>query len=110
MAAKKKGAKPRQAVGSGRASTREARRPRSVSAYWPRLLYLVPVGLILWVPFYNKTEPTLAGVPFFYWYQLALVLIGAVVVFIVYLLDTRLTGVSPRAGAGVDPGAMGDVL
>jgi Protein of unknown function (DUF3311) len=109
MAARKREARPRQAAKSGQAKS-QAKTPRGLFAYWPRLLYLIPVGLILWVPFYNSTEPALAGIPFFYWYQLALVLVGAAIVLIVYLLDTRVTGVTPRAGAGVDPGATGDVL
>jgi len=75
------------------------------------MLLLVPFVGLLWVPFYNFTEPTLFGFPFFYWYQLALVLIGATIVLAVYLLETRLTKVTPRAGdASVDPGATGDVL
>jgi hypothetical protein len=36
------------------------------------------------VPFYNSAEPYLAGVPFFYWYQLLWVLIGAGLTAIVY--------------------------
>jgi hypothetical protein len=110
MPAKKQEAKPHQAIRSDRANAIQAERPHSLFAYWPRLLYLIPVGLILWVPFYNRTEPALAGVPFFYWYQLALVLVGAAFVFIIYLLDSRVTRVTPRSGEGVDPGATGDVL
>ncbi|MFZ2019936.1 MAG: DUF3311 domain-containing protein [Methyloceanibacter sp.] len=79
-------------------------------AYWPRLLFIIPVGLVMWVPFYNRTEPSLGGVPFFYWYQLAWVLLGAALVLVVYLLETRVTGVTPRTGVHVDPGATGDVL
>ncbi|MGO4571385.1 DUF3311 domain-containing protein [Microvirga sp. 2TAF3] len=33
------------------------------------LLLLVPFIALLWVPFYNSIEPTIAGIPFFYWYQ-----------------------------------------
>jgi hypothetical protein len=39
---------------------------------------------VLWVPFYNSVEPTWAGVPFFYWYQLLWILIGGVLNAIVY--------------------------
>jgi hypothetical protein len=78
--------------------------------YWPRLLLVIPLVVVMWVPFYNRLEPALGGVPFFYWYQLACVLIGAAVVLVVYLLETRVTGVTPRASASVDPGATGDVL
>jgi hypothetical protein len=110
MPAKKQKAKPRQAPRRGKARTAQAITPRGLVVYWPRLLYLIPVGLILWVPFYNRAEPALAGVPFFYWYQLTLILVGAAFVLIVYLLDTRVTGVTPHSGARVDPGATGDVL
>ncbi|MFE0425354.1 DUF3311 domain-containing protein, partial [Streptomyces sp. NPDC058953] len=32
---------------------------------------LAPVVALLWVPSYAAGRPALAGVPFFYWYQLA---------------------------------------
>ena len=35
------------------------------------ILLLLPFIGLLWVPFYNFTEPALFGFPFFYWYQLA---------------------------------------
>jgi hypothetical protein len=38
----------------------------------------------LWVPFYNAAEPTFIGMPFFYWYQLALVFVCAAVTGFVY--------------------------
>jgi hypothetical protein len=33
------------------------------------LLLVLPFVALLWVPFYNALEPTLWGIPFFYWYQ-----------------------------------------
>jgi len=102
---KKKAAAPRQTAKPDPAKPR-----RAAGAYWPRLLFAIPVLVILWVPLYNRTEPVLGGVPFFYWYQLSWVLIGAVIVLAVYLLETRVTGITPRTGADVDPGATGDVL
>ena len=78
--------------------------------YWPRALFLLPLGAMLWVPSYNRIEPALGGVPFFYWYQLAWILIAAVIVLGVYLIETRITKVTQRASAHVDPGATGDVL
>ena len=33
------------------------------------LLLIVPFIALLWVPFYNRIEPQLFGIPFFYWYQ-----------------------------------------
>ncbi|CAH2775630.1 MAG: Na+/solute symporter [uncultured Caballeronia sp.] len=43
---------------------------------WLWLLVLHWIGVV-WVPFYNKIEPVLWGFPFFYWYQLLWVVIGA---------------------------------
>ena len=59
--------------------------------YWPRLLLIIPFALVAWVPFYNRIEPTLWGIPFFYWYQLAAIIVGALVVMTVYFLDRRQT-------------------
>ncbi|MGZ5917623.1 MAG: DUF3311 domain-containing protein [Methyloceanibacter sp.] len=58
--------------------------------YLPRLLFLVPTLGALWVPFYNRVEPALGGVPFFYWFQLAWILVGALCVWIVYALEARI--------------------
>lgn len=110
MRDKKRKAAPRAAAKPGRAKAIQAKRAPSLLAYWPRLLFIIPVALVLWVPSYNRTEPALGGIPFFYWYQLGLILAGAALVSIVYLLETRVTGITPRAGAHVDPGATGDVL
>jgi cell division protein FtsW (lipid II flippase) len=54
---------------------------------WARLLLLLPFIGMLWVSSYNTAEPSLAGVPFFYWYQLLWVVLGAAVVSIVYLVE-----------------------
>jgi hypothetical protein len=79
--------------------------------HWPRLLLVIPFLLVAWVPFYNRIEPTLGGIPFFYWYQLAGILVGAAVVLVVYLLEARITRGSAGAGAGPDPsGTPGDIL
>ena len=48
------------------------------------LLLLIQFVPSLWVPFYNSVEPTFVGIPFFYWFQLALVLLSAGVTAIVY--------------------------
>jgi len=77
--------------------------------YWPRLLLVIPFLLVVWVPFYNRIDPQLAGIPFFYWYQLLAILLGAAVVMTVYLLEMRIM----RTGAAeeVDPsGTPGDIL
>jgi hypothetical protein len=57
-------------------------------AHWIRVLLLVPVLGALWVPFYNRIEPAVGGVPFFYWYQLALIVVCALVCVIVYRVES----------------------
>jgi Protein of unknown function (DUF3311) len=53
--------------------------------YW---LLLVPCVAVLLVPSYNRIEPSLYGVPFFYWYQLLWVPLSALVTGIVYAKTT----------------------
>jgi hypothetical protein len=48
------------------------------------ILLLVPFIGLLWVPFYNLSEPSLFGFPFFYWYQLAWVPISSLLIWLVY--------------------------
>lgn len=49
--------------------------PRQRQWSWRRsaaaVLLLTPVAALSWVPWYARDRPRLAGVPFFYWYQLA---------------------------------------
>jgi hypothetical protein len=63
----------------------EGGRPARTGPAWRWYLLLVPpfVGT-LWVPFYNSVEPRLGNVPFFYWYQLAWIVGGAVLTATVY--------------------------
>ena len=56
---------------------------------WWYLLLLLQFVPALWVPLYNSVEPTFIGIPFFYWFQLALVLLSAAVTSIVYLITER---------------------
>jgi hypothetical protein len=57
--------------------------------YWARILLIIPFVAVLWVPFYNRTEPTLWGFPFFYWYQLLWVILGAAIIGLVYFIEHR---------------------
>ncbi|MGX2992776.1 DUF3311 domain-containing protein [Streptomyces sp. JNUCC 64] len=52
---------------------------------------LLPVVALVWVPWYAGARPELAGVPFFYWYQLAWVPGCAVSLLVAHLLtrDSR---------------------
>ena len=54
---------------------------------WARLLLIIPFITMLWVSSYNSAEPMLAGIPFFYWYQLLWILIGAALIAFVYALE-----------------------
>lgn len=63
--------------------TRSERKSRS----WIRLLLLIPFIVLLWPPFYNFDQPELIGIPFFYWFQLLMVIVTAILTLIVYLLD-----------------------
>jgi Protein of unknown function (DUF3311) len=79
--------------------------------YWPRLLLLIPFIAMLWVPFYNRTEPEFRGIPFFYWYQLGWILLGAGVVLLVRIIETRITHVAKRTDRGAEPTDVpGDIL
>ncbi|MEG6509471.1 DUF3311 domain-containing protein [Methyloligella sp. 2.7D] len=62
--------------------------------YWPRLLFAIPLIVVMSVPFYNRVEPALLGIPFFYWFQLGFVLVGAAIVGLVYALER---GGEPKA-------------
>jgi hypothetical protein len=53
------------------------------------LLLIVPFVAVLWTPFYNSSEPSLAGVPFFYWYQMLWILLGAALLYPVYRAELR---------------------
>jgi len=61
--------------------TRSKARARGL---WYLILVAVPLVGVVWVPFYNAVEPSWAGIPFFYWYQLLWVFITAVLTLIVY--------------------------
>ncbi len=79
--------------------------------YWPRLLFFIPFGAMMWVPSYNRIEPELGGIPFFYWYQLGWILLGAAIVLIVHLIETRITRAVEPPGKGLEAKDVpGDIL
>jgi hypothetical protein len=57
---------------------------RRVNANAWNLLLLVPLVGTLIPSIYNKADPTLWGIPFFYWYQLAWIFVSVVITVIVY--------------------------
>jgi peptidoglycan/LPS O-acetylase OafA/YrhL len=46
------------------------------------VLLLIPLVALLAIPLYNSINPTLGGVPFFYWYQLLWMPLGALLYYI----------------------------
>ena len=52
-------------------------------------LLLVPMLLVIWPPLFNKVDPRLFGIPFFYWFQLAVIPIGVACTVIVYRAAAR---------------------
>jgi hypothetical protein len=54
--------------------------------YW---LLLIPLVGTLIPPIYNHEDPTLIGIPFFYWYQLLWVPLGVAITALVYRKTRR---------------------
>jgi hypothetical protein len=52
-----------------------------------RILLLVIFVAALAVPYFNRAEPSLFGFPFFYWYQLVVVLAASLLTWVVYLVE-----------------------
>ncbi len=63
---------------------------------WWYLLFVVQAVAVLWPPFFNRTDPALGGLPFFYWYQLLWVIIGAILTAVVYVATRDRSGAARR--------------
>ncbi|XSG82622.1 MAG: DUF3311 domain-containing protein [Methyloligella sp. ZOD6] len=57
--------------------------------HWARFLFAIPFLVVLSVPLYDRLAPELLGIPFFYWFQLGFVLVGALIVALVYAIEKR---------------------
>lgn len=53
---------------------------------WALVLLIIPFIALLWLPFYAHYDPTVLGVPFFYWYQFLWVIIGVIITAFGYLI------------------------
>jgi hypothetical protein len=79
---------------AGRGEGRHEVRPRphdpppADTSRWHWLL-LIPIVLPLIVPLYNRMDPRLFGLPFFYWCQLGFAGLSTVVVAIVHMATKR---------------------
>ena len=63
--------------------------PRRSTGLWVVIVLVLipPVVVPLWVPLYDRTDPTLWGFPFFYWFQFLLILCSSVLTVLAYLLS-----------------------
>lgn len=52
-----------------------------------RILLVIIFFLALWVPIFNRVEPTLFGFPFFYWYQILIIFVGSGLTWVVYVFE-----------------------
>jgi hypothetical protein len=66
--------------------TEEISNPERSPWVW---LLAVPVLLLLYPPLFNRTDPELFGLPFFYWYQLATVFVAVLCTGTVYAMTRR---------------------
>lgn len=48
------------------------------------VLLILPYIAVLATPVFNRTLPEIAGIPFFYWYQLLWIPLGSVLLFLIY--------------------------
>jgi hypothetical protein len=83
-------------------SQESARSPQHRSTgLWVLIIAILipPVVVPLWVPLYNKTDPTLWGFPFFFWFQFALILASAVLTALAFALSRVADRREGRGGA-----------
>jgi cytochrome b561 len=55
----------------------EPSRPTRAARVLVALLFTIVTVVALAVPLYNRTAPAVAGIPFFYWFQMAWILAAA---------------------------------
>ena len=58
--------------------------PRGINFNAWNLLLLIPLFGTLIPSVYNKKTPELAGIPFFYWYQMAWIGVSVAITYLVY--------------------------
>jgi hypothetical protein len=90
--------------GPGRSSSP----PTTAGVYSPLRLVaaiciIAPFVGVLWIPSYNKRNPTLLSFPFFYWYQLLWVVITALLMVVAFHAVKRDNAARyPESDAGSD--------
>jgi hypothetical protein len=58
---------------------------RRRAPWWTWVLLAIPYVALCFPSIYNRATPALGGFPFFYWYQLAWVILASTLLWIVYL-------------------------
>ncbi|MBU6420790.1 MAG: DUF3311 domain-containing protein [Gammaproteobacteria bacterium] len=58
---------------------------RTKRTVWIVALFAIPYVPVMWVGLYNRTEPALFGIPFFYWFQFVWIIATAIVTAVTYL-------------------------
>ena len=53
------------------------------------IFLLVPCVLAVLTPLYNRIDPVVFGVPFFYWYLLLLVPVSSLFVYLAWKVESR---------------------
>jgi hypothetical protein len=81
---------------------RPGRRLAHSPARYAAVAVMLAVAIIgaLWVPIYARTMPMLRDFPFFYWYQLILVPVTALLCWISYLLLRNKRAAPGQPGGG----------
>ncbi len=77
------------------------RRSGTALAVTAHVLLALPVVALLWVPLYAGPGPRLAGLPFFYWYQFAWVVLSVALMTLSHLLLRRARRASARRADAV---------
>lgn len=71
------------------------------------LLLIIPLFTLI-TAIYNKTDPTLYGMPFFYWFQFVGILVGVACTSLVYLM-TKDEPAPVATDAGLDGNGVDDL-
>ena len=89
---------------SSRAGAPRGPSGRSSRAPWALVAVLLAPAIVvpLWVPLYDRDDPTFAGFPFFYWFQFALILCAVVLTVSAYVV-ARAADRADRVAHGLPP-------